>query len=161
VLSLLAAMALAVAPDPDVDDEPPAYEEPRARVALALWGGSAANLDPGGGTSPFLGAEVGWLFHGSALSLLWEQHRYAADLASRPWTQVAVLRLEQHFESQRGTQGTLTFGLGAGRPDRSWVLWYQFAVGFRLVGDPFFLKGEVGFERANYIRLAAALGAAF
>ncbi|HEY7726067.1 MAG TPA: hypothetical protein VH880_12080 [Anaeromyxobacteraceae bacterium] len=161
MLPLLAAVALAAAPGSDLEDEPPAEEEPRARVALALWGGGATLLDPGRGMSPFVGAEVGWLFSESALSLLWEQHRYGVGQASRTWTQVAVLRLEQHFETRRGAEGTMTFGLGAGRPDRSWTLWYQFAVGFRLVGDPFFLKGEIGFERANYVRLAASLGAVF
>jgi hypothetical protein len=72
-----------------------------------------------------------------------------------------VLRLEQHFETMRGTEATMTLGLGAGRPDRYWQFWYQFAVGFRLVGDPLFVKAEVGFERADYLRLAAAVGATF
>jgi hypothetical protein len=144
------------------DDELPEYVEQRPHVQLSLWGGGATLLDRGGGTTPFLGAEAGWLFSQQTLSLLFDAHRYGADLSTRTWTPVALVRLEQRFETQRGLEAALVVGIGAGKPERSWIAWYQFGLGVRLLlGDPFFVKGELGFERDNFFRFGGAVGLSF
>jgi hypothetical protein len=144
------------------DDELPEYEESRPHVQLALWGGGLTGLDQGGGTTPFLGIEAGWLFgEHQTLSVLFDEHHLGADRSTHPWTPVVLARLEQHFQSQRGLQASLTLGLGAGRPEATWITWYQLALGVRLVGDPFFVKGELGLERDSFFRLAGAVGVSF
>jgi len=143
------------------DDDLPEYVEQRPHVQLSLWGGGATLLDRGGGTTPFLGVEAGWLFAEQTLSVLFDAHRYGQDLSSHAWTPVLLARLEQRFESQRGLQASLILGIGAGRPERSWIAWYQFGLGVRLVGDPFFVKGELGIERDNFLRFGGAVGLSF
>jgi len=145
------------------DEDEPRYEETRpGKLLLSLWGGGSALLDGSGRTSPWLGAEVGWEFRSSTLGLLLEGHRYGdRALATSTWTPVALARLEQHFETARRVEGSLVLGLGAGRPDRTWVFWYQFALGIRLGGDPFFVRAEVGFERGDFVRFGGGAGVAF
>lgn len=160
LLPLAAALALSLAAPPDDDWEEGGYYEPARHLQLTAWGGGSVLLDRSGATSPWLGAEVGYSFAEAALSVLFEEHHYG-DPAARTWTPVAVARLEQRFETRRGLEGTLTLGLGTGRPSQSWTFWYQVALGVRLGGDPFFLRGELGFERDNYFRAGAGLGVAF
>jgi hypothetical protein len=156
--SLLALPGLARA---QWDDEEYAPDEPGRHVRLTLWGGGSSPLDRGGGTSGWMGGELGWIFSESSLSGLFELHRFPALDASRTWTPVALARFEQRFETRRGLEGTLTLGLGAGKPDRSWISWYQFTVGIRLHRGPFFLGGEAGFERDTFFRFGAGAGVSF
>jgi hypothetical protein len=161
VIGPLLACALALASATDDDWEESRWEEPIRHLQLTAWGGGSILLDQSGAASPWLGAELGWSFPDVGLSAMFEEHRYGRDLASRTWTPVAVARLEQRFETRRGLDGTLVVGLGAGKPETSWIFWYQLAIGVRVGGDPFFLRAEVGFERDNFLRLGAALGLAF
>jgi len=144
------------------DDEPPQYEAERIRhVQLTAWGGGSLLLDSGSSMTPFLGAEAGWSFGWTSLSLLWEQHRYGRFEASRPWTQVILARLEQRIQMSRQLETGLVLGLGVGRPDRSWVSWFQFGLSVKLPLDPVYLRGELGLERSNNLRLGAGVGFAF
>jgi len=160
---LLALALLALAGGPSrAEDEDPVYDLPAAHhLELGLWGGSSLDLQPGGAMAPWVGAELGWRFTESAVSLLCEAHRYGASRADRPWTPVVLARVEQRFETMRGLQGTFAFGAGAGRPSRSWELWLQVGLGLRLERGPFFLRGELGFERQSDFRLGAGAGLAF
>lgn len=160
LLPVVAALALSVSQAPWDDDEPQ-WAEPVRHLRLTAWGGGSVLLDQTGATSPWLGAELGWAFPGTTLSGMFEEHAYGRDQAARTWTPVALGRVEQRFETGRGLEGTFTVGLGAGRPYRSWVFWYQLALGVRLVGDPFFLGAEVGFERDSSLRFAGGVGVAF
>jgi hypothetical protein len=145
------------------DDDEPRYDETRpGRLTLALLGGGSSMLDGSGRTSPWLGGEVGWDFTSTSVSLLAEGHHYDdLRLATRTWTPVGLVRLAQRFETRRGVEGALIIGLGTGKPNRSWVLWYQIAVGIRMHAEPFFFQAEVGFERDEFVRYGAGVGVAF
>jgi hypothetical protein len=161
LLPLVAALALSLQAPPDDWEEEAGWEEPTRHLHLTAWGGGAVLLDQSGATSPWLGAELGWRFTESSLSAMFEEHHYGREAATRTWTPVALARATQHFETQRGLDGTLTLGLGAGKPDASWIFWYQVALGVRVGGDPFFLRAELGFERDNFFRFGGGLGVAF
>lgn len=161
LLPVAAALALSLQAQTPWEDEEPQWQEPPGHLRLTAWGGGSVLLDRTGATSPWLGAELGWAFSEVTLSGMFEEHAYGRDQAARAWTPVAVARVEQRFETRRGLEGTFTLGLGAGRPDRSWIFWYQLALGVRVVGDPFFLRAEVGFERDNFLRLGGGIGVAF
>lgn len=160
-LAFLAALALQA--PADWDGEEPVYDDARSerRLELGLWGGSSLDLQPGGAMAPWIGAELGWRFSESALSLLYETHHYAPRRADRAWTPVILARIEQRFETMRGLQGTFAFGAGSGRPGRSWELWLHVALGLRVERGPFFLRAELGFERQSDLRLGAGAGLAF
>lgn len=161
LLPLVASLALSLPAQTPWEDEETQWSEAVRHLRLTAWGGGSVLLDRSGATSPWLGAELGWAFSETTLSAMFEEHAYGRDQAARAWTPVALARVEQRFETRRGLEGTFTVGLGAGRPDRSWIFWYQLALGVRVVGDPFFVSAEVGFERDNYLRLAGGIGVAF
>lgn len=158
--ALLALNAPATDSDPEDWEEEPAEPAVR-RFELTAWGGSALLLDNGGRSTPFAGAEVGTGFGSGTLSVLFEEHRFGEPLATRDWTPVALLRFGQHFTTERGIEGSLTFGLGAGRPQQSWIPWYQLAAGIRLGTGPLTARGELGIERDNLLRLAVGVGLSF
>lgn len=162
MLPLALALSLALQASTDWDGDEPRWDAPSDRhLELGVWGGSSLDLQRGGSFAPWAGAELGWRFTESAVSLLFEGHRYGADRASRAWTPVILARVEQRFETMRGLQGTFAFGAGAGRPYRSWELWLQVAFGLRLERGPLFLRAELGFERQSDLRLGAGAGLAF
>lgn len=159
----LAAALLLQAPQGWDPDEPQRYDEDRRdrHLELTAWGGSSLDLAPGGAFAPWAGAELGWRFSESVLSLLYEAHHYAPARADRSWTPVILARVEQRFETLRGLQGTFAFGIGAGRPLRAWEVWLQVALGLRAEAGPFFVRGELGFERQSDLRLGGGAGLAF
>lgn len=161
LLPLAAALALSLEAPAPWEEEEARWPDPVHHLQLTAWGGASVFLAQSGATSPWLGGELGWVFTQTMLSAMFEEHGYGREQASRAWTPVALGRIEQRFESRRGLEGTFTVGLGAGRPDRTWIFWYQLALGLRVVGDPFFLRAEVGFERDNYLRLGGGIGVAF
>jgi hypothetical protein len=73
---------------------------------------------------------------------------------------VVLARIRQRFETRRGLDATVGFGIGAGRIVH-WETWFQFTIGLRLYAGPIFIAGEVGFERLDLFRLAGGLGVAF
>ncbi len=165
------ALALLGAPDDDLDDERPRYEDSSRHFELAAWGGNSWLVGQGqSGSGPFGGAELGWAFETTTLGLLYERHGYR-ESGVPVSADVGVLRVEQRFESYRGLEGMLTLGLGAGQvrsrqtPDGRvatvWEFWYQLALGVKLGSGPVFVKGEFGFERQSWVRVGAALGVAF
>jgi len=161
-LPLALALSFALQASTDWDGDEPSYEVRSERhLELGVWGGSSLDLAPGGAMAPWLGAELGWRFTESAVSLLYEAHRFGATRADRPWTPVVLARVEQRFETMRGFQGTFAFGAGAGRPGRSWELWLHVALGLRVERGPLFLRAELGFERQSDLRLGAGAGLAF
>jgi hypothetical protein len=116
VLPLALALSLALQASTDWDGDEPRWDAPVERhLELGVWGGSSLDLQRGGGFAPWAGAELGWRFTESAVSLLFEGHRYGTDRADRAWTPVILARVEQRFETLRGLQGTFAFGAGAGR----------------------------------------------
>jgi len=158
-----AAVALLALQSGAWDDDEPRYDESRpGRLTLGLLGGGASLLDGSGRTSPWVGGEVGWDFQSTSLSLLVEGHHYGDPLlATQTWTPVALLRLAQRFETRRGVDAAIIIGLGTGRPDRHWTLWYQVALAIRLHAAPFFVQAEAGFERDDFVRFGGGAGVAF
>lgn len=141
--------------EPDDEDD----GAPAAHLFLSGWGGEAF---AGGGTgraSAFYGGEVAWAFSQLDLGLAGSFYRSLRD-ASRTWTPVVLTRVTQRFTTGRGLQAAFSVGLGAGRPS-GWIGWYQVALGVRLPLGPFFLGGELAFERYDIIRLAGGLGIGF
>jgi hypothetical protein len=155
VLPLLLALALAVPPDPDEDEEPAAPEP--ARWTLSATGGAAIPVgSAGGATAPFAGAEIAFDLGFADVGLLAQAYRLGTEGAP-PWSPVLLARLEERFETLRGAEAFLAFGIGAGRP-RAWTVWYQLSLGVALRQGPLSLGLEVGFEQQDLLRLAGSIG---
>jgi hypothetical protein len=157
VIALLLAAPLAAAAQ---EEEEVYARAPSGRhLHLTGWGGSL--IDTGGEfpAAGFAGGEVAWAFEALELGVL-AQGYHLGRRTRDPWTPVILARIRERFETRRGLDATVGFGIGAGRVDR-WETWFQFAVGLRLHAGPLFVAGEVGFERLDLFRLAGGLGVAF
>ena len=143
------------------DDEEYRYEDEgsgRSHVRVTGWGGALIDLEDGGGV-PFGGAEVAWIFSAFDLGFLAQAYNFGSR-AKSDWAPVLLARFEQRFETLRGVDAMLSFGLGAARTD-GWQTWFQVAFGFRASSGPLFLAGELGFEQDQLFRLAAGVGVSF
>jgi len=146
------------ADDGDVFDEPERGDEP-GRLSLTLLGGELMALS--GSTrrsASHLGGEVAWRFDAVEVGVLGQAARLRTT--ADEWSPVVMLRLTERFMSRRGLEASFSFGLGAAREER-WKTWFQVALGVRLGLGPIFVGGEIGFEQADYVRLAGALGTRF
>jgi hypothetical protein len=154
---LVAALpALAAAQDEDV-----AYTEhpSAARFHLTAWGGSSLDTTGDNPGAAHFGGEAAYAFEAADVGILAEGYRLG-DRARSPWAPVVLARYLQRFETRRGLEATLGFGLGVGRT-KSWIGWYQVALGVRLLAGPLFIAGELGFEQLDLLRLAAGVGVRF
>jgi hypothetical protein len=152
MLAALAALALATSPLASDDEEGPAAPEP-ARWQLSAVGGAAVPLSGGGGpTAALAGAELAYAFEFANIGLLAQGYRLQAEGAS-PWSPVLLLRFEERFETARGVEAVLAFGLGAGKT-RDWQAWFQVALGGRLRQGALSVGAEIGFEQRDLLRLA-------
>jgi len=150
--------AAARAGDDDVFDEPERGDEP-GRLSLTLLGGELQAISGSGRSSAAtFGGEVAWRFDAIEVGVLGEAARLRTRTAE--WSPVVLLRLTERFMSRRGLEASFSFGFGAAREER-WKAWFQVALGMRLDLGPIFLTGEVGFEQADFIRLAGGLGTRF
>ena len=155
-LLVAAVPALAMAQE---EDQP--YAEPlyAARFHVTAWGGSALDTTATSPGAAHVGGEVAYAFEAADLGILAAGYRLG-DRARTPWAPVVLARYLQRFETRRGLEATLGFGLGVGRT-KSWIGWYQVALGVRLLEGPFFIAGEIGFEQLDLLRLAAGVGVRF
>jgi hypothetical protein len=150
MLAALAALALAASPFAYDDEEAAAAPEP-ARWQLSAVGGAAVPLS-GGPTAALAGAELAYAFEFASIGLLAQGYRLQAEGAS-PWSPVLLLRFEERFETARGVEAVLAFGLGAGKT-RDWQGWFQVALGGRLRQGALSVGAELGFEQRDLLRLA-------
>lgn len=156
MLPLTLALALALAPGADDEEAGAGPEAPRWQLAA----GAGALLDLGNGRgAAFGGAELGRDVGFAQLGLLAQAYRLGVQ-GGPEWSPVLLLRIEQRFETLRGLEGALAFGLGAARL-RTWEAWFQLALAARLVEGPLVLSGEVGFEPYRLLRLGLAVGLRF
>jgi hypothetical protein len=157
VLATLLAAALFASPSQP--DEDYAFEEEGAgRLRVGAWGGTLFDLDEQG-TIPFAGGEVGWSFGPLGVGVLAQAYRFGRERADSEWGPVVLGRLEQRFETGRGAEAALAFGVGGARL-RGWQAWFQFGFGFRARRGPVYFGGELGFEQEQLFRLGATLGLA-
>lgn len=165
----IALAALAAAPGParaadeeDEDDDAfdaPARRDEGRRLSLMAFGGELSAFSGSGRSSATLyGGEVAWRFEAVELGVLGQAARLRSGASD--WSPIVLLRITERFQSRRGLEGSISFGLGGAREDR-WRTWFQVGLGARLDLGPIFLNGEVGFEQADFIRLAAGLGTRF
>jgi hypothetical protein len=156
-IGLVAAPAAGRAYDPFED--PPPHQDERGRLAFTGWGGEYTGVAGSGlGTGALLAGELSWRLDGIEIGGMVEGAHFPEYRSGL--SPVYLVRLTERFETRRGLDATVTFGVGAGREDR-WKAWYQVAVGARLDLGPLFLSGEVAFEQADLLRLAAGLGVRF
>jgi hypothetical protein len=165
--SLLAAagLALAVAQPaspvfpPELEEEPVYDEEERPpRLRVSAWGGALYDVQAQD-SIPLGGGQLAWSFDSLDVGVLAQAYRFGRERARSEWSPVVLARLEQRFESRRGLEAVVGFGVGAGR-ERSWNAWFQFTGGFRATKGPLFAGAEFGFEQDRFFRLAATLGVA-
>ena len=130
-----------------------------AQLFVVGWGGSAFDANGNEDSLGVLGGEAGVSF--SAVDLGIAAYGYHAEEATDPWSPVVLARIGNRFQSYRGLEGLLTFGLGAARIDDDWQAWFQVALGVRVVFEPLFVAGEITFEQNDLIRLTGGLGARF
>jgi hypothetical protein len=164
LLSIAVAAAAATPGPARADDEDDAFDAPargddRKRLSLMAFGGELSAFSGSGRSSaPLYGGEVAWRFDGVELGVLGQ----AARLRRGPsdWSPIVLLRITERFQSRRGLEGSISFGVGAAREER-WRTWFQVGLGARLDLGPIFLNGELGFEQADFIRLAAGVGTRF
>ena len=152
---LVAAAPLAAA----AQEEGYASAPSSPHLHLTAWGGSL--IDTGGQfpAAGLAGGEIAWAFETLELGALGQEYNLGRR-ARTPWTPVVLARIRQRFETRRGLDATVGFGIGAGRIVH-WETWFQFTIGLRLYAGPIFIAGEVGFERLDLFRLAGGLGVAF
>jgi hypothetical protein len=162
VLERLAALLLACAPlAAQAQDEEAYQESPRDEqhdlLHVTAWGGSLFDLSGHDSAAALLGGEVALAFESVDIGVLAQGYHLGLSRARSPWAPVVMARLLQRFETRRGIEATLGFGLGAARTT-GWEGWFQLALGVRLAAGPVFFAGEVGFEQLNLFRLAAGVG---
>jgi hypothetical protein len=153
---LLAAPLAAAAQDEDT------YSEPRGggTVNVMGWGGAMFDLGNQNPSAGLYGGEISYSLSSLDLGVMGEAYRLGTSRSNTEWSPVILARIEQRFETLRGTDAVLALGLGAARL-RGWQAWYQIAFGLRLGFGPAFVAGEVGFEQLSLFRLAAGLGVRF
>jgi hypothetical protein len=164
----IALAALAAVPGParasgdeEEDDafDAPARRDDGRRLSLMAFGGELSAFSGSGRASaPIYGGEVAWRFEAVELGVLGQAARLRSGESD--WSPIVLLRITERFQSRRGLEGSISFGIGGAREDR-WRTWFQVGLGARLDLGPIFLNGEVGFEQADFIRLAAGLGTRF
>jgi hypothetical protein len=155
-LLVAAVPFLAVAQDEDeVYSEPPSA----ARFHVTAWGGSSLDTTAKSPGAAHAGGEVAYAFEAADLGILAEGY-HLGDRARTPWAPVVMARYLQRFQTLRGIEASLGFGLGVGRT-KSWIGWYQVALGVRILEGPIFIAGELGFEQLDLLRLAAGVGVRF
>lgn len=161
---MLRAIALLVVAAPLAaaaqDEEGYAPSQPSPHLHLTAWGGTL--IDTGGQfpAAGLAGGEVAWAFESLEVGALGQAYHLGGPRARTPWSPVILARIRQRFETRRGLDATIGFGIGAARV-AGWETWFQFAFGFRLYAGPVFVTGEVGFERLDLLRLAGGIGVAF
>ena len=158
----LSALLVAAVPFLAVgQDEDEAYSRSpsTARFHVTAWGGSALDTRARSPGAAHVGGEVAYAFEAADVGILAEGYRLG-DRARTPWAPVVLARYVQRFETRRGLDATLGFGLGVGRT-KSWIGWYQVALGVRLLDGPLFVAGELGFEQLDLLCLAAGVGVRF
>ncbi len=162
VRARLSALLVATVPFLAVaQDEDQVYSEPpsAARFHITAWGGSSLDTTAKSPGAAHVGGELAYAFEAADLGILAEGYRLG-DRARTPWAPVVLARFLQRFQTLRGFEATLGFGLGVGRT-KSWIGWYQVALGVRLLEGPLFIAGELGFEQLDLLRLAAGVGVRF
>ncbi len=158
-----------VADDGDDGDDPAgegwdAFDAPRRgpeqkRLSLQVFGGELATITGSAAPSAGVyGGEVAWRFDAVELGVLGQYARLRTS--AREWSPIALVRITERFQSRRGLEGSITFGLGTAYEDR-WRSWFQVALGARIDLGPIFVGGEVGFEQADYVRVVGGLGTRF
>ncbi len=157
VLALVLAVPLASAAQDEEEGYAPTESPPH--LHLTAWGGTL--IDTGGQfpAAGLAGGEVAWAFESLEVGALGQAY-HLGRRARTPWSPVILARVRQRFETRRGLDAIVGFGVGAGRVER-WETWFQVTLGLRLYAGPVFLTGEVGFERLDLFRLAGGLGVAF
>ena len=158
LLLALGAPALAAAQeDEDTYSEGPGPSE--HHLYLSALGGTLLDLQSGHGSAALFGAEVSYSLPFIDVGILAQAYKLDSSRSVHGTTPVLLLRLEQSFETARGLDAVLAFGMGAARTRQtSWEAWFQFAIGLRLGVGPLFIAGELGFEQLNLFRLAAGIG---
>jgi hypothetical protein len=162
---LLLAALVAIAParstaqDEDWDQETHEDDRDTRRLSVTAWGGQGFDTSGSGRSGARFGGEVAWAFAPVEVGVAGYEYRHLRD-ATREWTPVTLLRLTERFETRRGLDAAITFGLGAARPD-NWVAWFMFGLGLRLDLGPLFLAGEIACEQRDQLRLLAGIGARF
>jgi hypothetical protein len=156
--------ALAVAQDGDWDDAPEEEEDAddeggRNRFFLTAWGGAGIDAGGNGSSGSRLGGEAGYSFSTLDLSVAGYGYRHLPD-ATREWTPVVLARVSQRFQTHRGLDAAITFGVGSAKRD-GWKAWFQVGLGARLELGPMFLAGELTFEQEDQLGLMGGLGARF
>jgi len=163
VILLVGSTSLAL-PGRAAADDDDAFEqgeqgEARRRLSLTAWGGQLSALSGSSRRSAtHLGGEVAWRFDAVELGVLGQAARLRS--ATSEWSPIVLLRITERFQSRRGLEGSFSFGLGAAREEK-WKTWFQVALGARLDLGPIFIGGEIGFEQADFVRLAAGIGTRF
>lgn len=141
-------------PEPEPEDDDADGEGGRLR--LTAWGGQAWDSDGEGRTLGLLGGEASWSFDGLDLGVA--GYGYGdVDGDGGGSDPVVLARITQRFQTYRGLDAGLTFGLGAARTG-DWQAWFQVALGFRLDLGPMYLAGELAFEQEDLLHLSAGLG---
>jgi hypothetical protein len=143
--------------DEDWEDGEPASSR-STEFYLVGWGGNAFDANGNAPSFGVLGAEAGLAFPVAEIGIA--TYGYHDPENDDEWTPVVLARIGNRFQSYRGLEGTLTFGIGAARVE-GWKTWFQVALGVRLVFEPLFVAGEITFEQNNLIRLTGGLGARF
>jgi len=164
---LLAVTLAAAAPVParasgededDAFDAPSRGDEPKRLSLMAFGGELSAFSGSGRPSAPLYGGEVAWRFDAVELGALGQMARLRTG--PNDWSPVVLLRITERFQSRRGLEASMSFGIGAAREER-WRSWFQVALGARLDLGPIFVGGEIGFEQADFIRFSAGLGTRF
>jgi hypothetical protein len=147
-------------PQPVDDEEPPVYVEHVPRWRLSVWGGAGV-LMPEGDSLPLAGLQGSYAFDFMDVGLLVQGYHLGGKANEwDSWLPGVLARFEQRFETRRGLEATLAFGLGASRLV-DWEPWFQFALGLRYSEGPLTVGGELGVEQSGILRLAANGGVRF
>src|SRR6266536_3062034 len=108
LLASIPLVAAAQEEDEVVYRESPSQEH----VRIIAWGGTLIDLGAQGPSVGHLGGEASWAFESLEVGVLGEGYRLG-DRGRRPWSPVVLARFVQRFETRRGLDATLGFGLGA------------------------------------------------
>jgi hypothetical protein len=100
--------------------------------------------------------EVSLPFEYMDVGIIGQLHRFGFASGTL-YVPSALLRLEQRFETRRGLDAVLAFGVGAGKLD-TWGLWYHAALGLRWSDGPLVYGMEAGYEQSALLRFAVHVG---
>jgi hypothetical protein len=123
------------------------------------WGGAGFKVDATGETPPLAGLEASYALELMDVGILQQAYQLKENGHYRV-VPATLLRVEERFETRRGLDAVLAFGLG-GAKAAQWELWYHIALGLRLNLGPVIIGGEVGFEQFELLRLAGCAGISF